>query len=420
MMDEEKVMAYVNRLIELENQLASIGHSLSDKDKIRSLLRGLSSDFEVTAKVIRAMDFSFTKAVSELVIGEGSKRKESTDVSGSATGLATVHQNSNTKKPSCTHCGRLGHRVSDCYHNPSSKSYRKGYRGKPKWNHKPKSQARKFAVKDNSTGQGEYNSDVAMISKSVLSENTHIKKPMRQEWMVDSASTSHICNDKSHFETLRRTPCKTVEVGEGQLVTVEGIGSVKGVSITEGGEYRITFKAVLYVPTMICNLISMSRARRSGFRVIVDSDDNNNGYCHIIHKVTNLPYVEAWETPEGMYAATFQPCSTPKAFVSAENDIWHQRMAHVSHNTLKKTASLVHGMNLENHEENLPKCESCMKGECAVAIVVRPLMSLKTLQNHLILSTRLLSVPSNRHPLLGTNTSFCCTMTVLGYLWSDS
>ena len=72
MMEEEKVVAYFKRLVALEDQLGSVGHSFSEKDKIRAPLRGLSSDFEVTTKVIRAMDFTFTKAVFELVIEEES------------------------------------------------------------------------------------------------------------------------------------------------------------------------------------------------------------------------------------------------------------------------------------------------------------------------------------------------------------
>ena len=193
--------------------------------------------------------------------------------------LAPVQKSRDRRKFSCTHCGRPGHIASDCYHNPLSTSYRKGYRGKPKRNYKPISQSKKFAEKVSPIQEGEYNPDVAIISNSVLDENEPMKKPMFHEWMVDSASTSHICNDRSHFETLRLTPCKTVEVGERQLVTLEGTRSFKGISITKIRSYRTTFKAVLYVPTMIFNLISLSKTTRSGFQFIVDSYNENNGYC---------------------------------------------------------------------------------------------------------------------------------------------
>ena len=110
-----------------------------------------------------------------------------------------MQKSSNTGKLSCTHCGRPGHRANDFYHNhnPLSTSYMKGYRGNPKRNYKPKSQSNKFAGKVHPTQEGEYNPNVAMISNSVLCENEPMKKPMLHEWMVDSASTFHICNDKS-------------------------------------------------------------------------------------------------------------------------------------------------------------------------------------------------------------------------------
>lgn len=73
MEEDGKAMEYVNRLVEIENDLAGLGHILDEKDKIRSLLRGLREVLEVTDKVIRAMEMSSTKAVSELVIEEGSR-----------------------------------------------------------------------------------------------------------------------------------------------------------------------------------------------------------------------------------------------------------------------------------------------------------------------------------------------------------
>ena len=58
--DDEKIMEYVNRLVEVENNLAGVGHVLCEKDKIRNLLRGMREEFEA-AKVIRAMDMCLQK-----------------------------------------------------------------------------------------------------------------------------------------------------------------------------------------------------------------------------------------------------------------------------------------------------------------------------------------------------------------------
>ena len=127
MEEDEKVMEYMNRLVEIENDLAGVGHILDEKDKIRSLLRGLREEFEA-GKVIRAMEISFTKAVSELVIEEGCRnqlKEASEDTVGTA--LTTVHQSGT---PCCSHCGREGHIADQCFHNPKSPAYRKTFRSK--------------------------------------------------------------------------------------------------------------------------------------------------------------------------------------------------------------------------------------------------------------------------------------------------
>lgn len=68
MRSTEKIMAYVNRLREIENKLAEIGHPVSDKDRRRTLLRGLRTDFAVTAEVIRATEKTINEAISLLVV----------------------------------------------------------------------------------------------------------------------------------------------------------------------------------------------------------------------------------------------------------------------------------------------------------------------------------------------------------------
>lgn len=87
-------------------------------------------------------------------------------------------------------------------------------------------------------------------------------------------------------------------MGEGQIVIVQGIGTVR-VSTTGKTSHDVVMKAVLYVPTMICHLISVRKARTSGFRVVFDSDDDNEDYCHIVDKSTDSIYIEAPETEEG-------------------------------------------------------------------------------------------------------------------------
>ena len=194
MEDSETVMEYVNRLVEVENDLAGVGHLLDQKEKIRALLRGLSENFEVTAKVTRAMNMSFTKAVSELVVEEVSRTLQNVEASGGpSTALSTIQHDD-----ICSHCGRKGHNADQCFHNPRSKGYRKDFCKKKGRMNNRRSSTQKSKHVDKKQGDGSKDSaDVALVSKSVLRGDLVISESMKDKWMVDSAATSHICNDES-------------------------------------------------------------------------------------------------------------------------------------------------------------------------------------------------------------------------------
>ena len=63
----ETVMAYVNRLTEIENKLAAVGQPQIDEEKRRALLRGLTKKFRVPVQVIRALEKGRSEAIGLLV-----------------------------------------------------------------------------------------------------------------------------------------------------------------------------------------------------------------------------------------------------------------------------------------------------------------------------------------------------------------
>ena len=121
----EKIMEFVNRLQDVENKLIGIGQLLSEDDKRRCLLRGLRSEFAITAEVIRGTDKSISDAISQLLVFEASQIQE-----GKANETVNVQDDTvralaaNSVKE-CDHCGRPGHVKDSCFHNPKSKFYRK-------------------------------------------------------------------------------------------------------------------------------------------------------------------------------------------------------------------------------------------------------------------------------------------------------
>ena len=87
----KEVMQYVNRLTDLENMLASVGHSLSEKERKRALLRGLRDEFQVMRKVLTVTNSSIEDAISQLVLEEISLTEGSgKTVQNESTALTTA------------------------------------------------------------------------------------------------------------------------------------------------------------------------------------------------------------------------------------------------------------------------------------------------------------------------------------------
>ena len=91
-----------------------------------------------------------------------------------------------------------------------------------------------------------------------------------------------MCNDPSLFTWLKdKDSRRTVSVGNGKKSQVIGIGTVLCSSIVDCNPITVELKDVLCVSSLICNLISVSRIRKSGLRVTFDTDKVGDGVCDI-------------------------------------------------------------------------------------------------------------------------------------------
>ena len=69
------------------------------------------------------------------------------------------------------------------------------------------------------------------------------------DWLADSATMSHICNQKEAFTTYEPLMGKTV-VGVGNKHTnIEGHGTVELESAYQGNKFLLKLKNVLYIPS---------------------------------------------------------------------------------------------------------------------------------------------------------------------------
>ena len=79
----------------------------------------------------------------------------------------------------------------------------------------------------------------------------------KNEWIIDSGASKHICNDKQMFLKLEDTKLPQVlRVGNGYSVQVKGIGTIKLNAEVHGSVKKCKLRKVLFVPDLKFNLMT--------------------------------------------------------------------------------------------------------------------------------------------------------------------
>ena len=89
------------------------------------------------------------------------------------------------------------------------------------------------------------------------------------KWVVDSAATNHLCNNRRQIRNMRRMKVvKSVKVGNGNYVKAKYEGTVK-LRIRSGNRVRV-FKLtnVLFVPDLKYNLFSVAKTSQAGKKAV--------------------------------------------------------------------------------------------------------------------------------------------------------
>ncbi|KAG5881329.1 hypothetical protein JTB14_020282 [Gonioctena quinquepunctata] len=157
----------------------------------------------------------------------------------------------------------------------------------------------------------------------------HRQKTDSGTWILDSGCTDHMTSHREKFCSF--IPYESVvEVAGGGVLRSTGYGDVNLQLSKKNGGYQITLMKVLYVPDLNENLLSMSLAAERAMKVIFGSNN-----AKIISKQGEII---AESTKIGRLHYIFENerrVFTNKA-ISKENQLWHQRLAHLNFPDLKK------------------------------------------------------------------------------------
>lgn len=180
---------------------------------------------------------------------------------------------------------------------------------------------------------------------------------------IDSGASMHMCNDASLFNCIQKPEKeRQVSVGNGKQAAVVGIGTVICSTVVRNEKRIIALKDVLCVPTLMCNLVSVSRERKVGGEVFFHTDRSGNGICEVSTGGNGTICMLGVEQKYvDLYRVVFNAVKPHRgtALFSAKKGIvnWHERLGHVAENTIRKSIPIVHGVSLDKRL-HLPTCTS--------------------------------------------------------------
>ncbi len=237
---------YLKGMVEVFDELAIVAEPVSDEDKVIYLLAGLPESYDVLvtalesgSETVPALD-----SVTERLLREEEKLKSKEYADKSKKLLLT----NSRKQVICYFCKKPGHMKKDC---------------------------RKFALTQVTSEQTDSRAlrrqtrnrrskeDAMLISNALVAKS-------RNDWIIDSGASSHMCNDRAMFRDISNVADK-VTLGDGSSLSVIGRGTVAlNMLMTDVSARRCILKEVLYVPKLAFNLVSVSRATESGKTVYFD------------------------------------------------------------------------------------------------------------------------------------------------------
>ena len=247
------------------------------------------------------------------------------------TSLVSEIRKKNTKAFKCFECGKPGHFKKDC---------------------------RVFKQRNNSANvvkkTKKNKRDVLLCTSAMTSSGA-----TRDEWIIDSGATQHMCNTKSNFSEINyfEKPMN-VQVGDGNCLYAVASGKIKLVMKLSSEETECTLEKVLFVPKLCYNLISISKITENGARA--KFFDNK---CEISRGDKTV-------IGEGVKNGNLYhlKCNTPKVNISKycgnSEYLWHQSYGHLGFDNLRKLngKKLVSGMSYEQ-KGNPPFCHECCQGK---------------------------------------------------------
>lgn len=357
--------------------LRSSGANVDDVDIICHLLLTLPETYGnlVTAiETMHAKDLTLDFVKSRL-LDEYAKRN-----CGSSNGKSNETHAMTSKNPSivCFKCGKRGHIMSRCRAKKANKS------AKNDATSKKNGETANNASNDKSNNKNSSNVLCAIVDDDVQAHacNETVKRKANTEsvacigcdsvdikFTLDSGATEHMANDSKYFNALKRMDDIPINVAKkNQSMKSNQYGDITVKTFNGDESNTKTMKDVLFVKDLKCNLMSVWKLTRHGYKVVFEGDEaivSINGVTQFVGKVNGKLYEINFQVERNVFAGI----SGEMNLKHATQNLWHFRLGHLNPNDMKKLIKqgMVNGMQDVSIDDDSKFCESCVYGKQAKA-----------------------------------------------------
>ena len=352
MSESDCVQQYVCNFSSIVEKLAETGIELQDELFAIMLLASLPTSYENFVIALETRDeLPKLSALKLKLTEEGERRKAGEQITqhGGAqvfmsqsnnkinnnnnisSNRINVNNNRNEKNNrqsgkqkqnfNCFKCGRRGHYAAQCRN------------GKPETSNRTVQQERKDTHA--------YSVFAATNDNNVLNKDV---------WCLDSGATSHICCNRSFFETFV-AHVELITLADQSEIKAEGRGTVRI------NECNIVLNDVLFIPNLQCNFISVGRI------AVKDVVKFNSREAKIMDE--NGKTILCAEKLGDLFLYTAKKNTLYMTTANIDEVMkWHNRYGHLNVAGLSELSrkKLVNGLNIQFPNEI--NCTTCLKSKC--------------------------------------------------------
>lgn len=171
-----------------------------------------------------------------------------------------------------------------------------------------------------------------------------ISPSKRQDWILDSVATHHMCHNRKLFENYvpNESSERPIETARG-MAQAEGFGTVRLTFITSTGtEREVRLEQVYHLPELLVNLLSANRIRQKGFYIdglthTLQNRLNGEELCAFVETSSHIRILTA-EVPVQAFAASTRK-QEPQPI-----KLWHRRLGHLGPKNVLRTAATTTGV----------------------------------------------------------------------------